>query len=130
MFRNDFRLPVGKPREYEFDMQQWLFLDGSGRPKTHRFVSYGGYLVSSEHANTFFDRWNDVLSDEMVPYLSMKEIMRWDGIWEHKRRQWGDDADAKRAAFLLRMADTIMACRVFGFGHASVDTQIRPLIDT
>lgn len=98
-------------------MQQWLFVDGSGKPTDRSHVAYCGYLVLAEDADAFFDRWNAVLHAEQIPYFSMKDAQRWSGIWELKRQQWGADAEVKRRDLLLRLAEAVGQSRVFQFGH-------------
>ena len=56
------------------------------------------------------------MDEEQVSHVSMKELNRWEGIWAHKRQQWGDAADEKRRQFLLKLADIIRGTHMFGFG--------------
>lgn len=100
-------------------MQQWLFVDGAGKPQPEQYVAYCGYLIENGAAEEFFSRWQKLLWDEFIPSLSMKECRNWRGeAWELKRRQWGEQADAKRQALLMSLADVVSDSRVFAFGHA------------
>jgi hypothetical protein len=112
-------LCVAQKHSRKIYMQHWLFVDGAGKPQPDRYVAYCGYLVGQAETEEFFVRWQSVLYEEQIPYLTMKECQHWSGpTWSAKRKQWGDQADTKRQQLLMKLAGVIVDTRLYGFGHA------------
>jgi hypothetical protein len=99
--------------------QYWMFLDGSGKEHSHACVAYCGYLSEVDNTEVFGEQWSSLLLREHLPWFSMKDALSWSAPFDKKRVQWGDDAEAKRHALLLEMADTIRNGKMVGFGNAA-----------
>jgi len=110
--------------------QYWMFLDGSGKEHSHACVSYCGYLSESTDTEAFTVEWGKVSIRELLPFFSMKDALAWAGPFAVKRAQWGEEADAKRLALFLELADTIRSAKMSGFATAAFvpafNKQIKP----
>jgi hypothetical protein len=83
-------------------------LDESGKFRDSQYVSFCGYISYAHDWEEFSRDWQSALLNENLSVLHAKDAYHFNGEeWKAKKARWGDEAESKRDALLLRFARII-----------------------
>jgi hypothetical protein len=103
-----------------------LFLDGGGKLREHKVIAFCGFMAHPAAMEDFENTWRALCSAASLPKgLHMSEAMTWNGeVWQAKRAEWGDRADAERLVLLRGFAATIARSPLRAVGNVASSAYI------